>query len=269
MHTEIVSDVSGVLALQDDFLVLLDGQRNLRACAPLRKCILFYSSMEADKDGRYRAGLYIPGYEELVEFQCDTGYQEEFQKLMDEMQGTCAVIAVERYQAEAIVAGMKEKREEECQRAIQGQERRGIFKPITYYKGGRFMFLCELDEEEKKKYLSMAKQFADIDGSSTEEEKAVLYNSQNEMGMKAQVQTGETLEELAAYFSDKSKQVRRTLLFELYMLAFCDGDLTEEEKAVLRMLLEKFNISRKKAKEIRQLAIDLQMQYERILDVLH
>lgn len=246
------------LKMRKDMLKLNDeGLHYIRknqviASAPLYECILFYH--EASEDGYYHLGIHIPGYDQLIEFICDLEQKKEYKKIVHEMKGTCALIEVNKELAAAFLENkIKDTKNQELSGWMSKEET---------------MFLRTLSEEDKLKYLELARLVADIDGTSGDKEKEMIHQAMGEMQVHQMPPVQLSIDELIKHFANKSSEIKKAVLFELYSLVVCDEKMADEEKAVMKNIISAFDINKKKAKEIKQLAVDLQKQYDLILDAL-
>ena len=113
------------------------------------------------------------------------------------------------------------------------------------------MFLSVLSNDEKVKFLNLLNNAANVDGDFSEVEQKQIDAYINEMGLSPEQVKFDPLstEELLAYFSEKSSQIKKCVFVELLALVFVDGKYTEIEKNLLKQTQIQFSLSNEFEKE--------------------
>ncbi|VYU60873.1 hypothetical protein [Clostridium tertium] len=108
------------------------------------------------------------------------------------------------------------------------------------------MFLKELSKEEANAFLNLVSIFAKIDNEFAKEEKALLDEYKEELGLVGSEIKEIGYEDVIQNLKSSSERARRIIYFELVGLALVDGEYEEEEVDFLEKIASEFNIPRAK-----------------------
>lgn len=108
------------------------------------------------------------------------------------------------------------------------------------------MFLKELNKDEANAFLNLVSIFARIDNEFAKEEKALLDEYKEELGLVDSEIQEMVYEDIIESLKSSSDRARRIIYFELVGLALVDGEYEEEEVDFLEKIAAKFNIPRAK-----------------------
>jgi len=101
------------------------------------------------------------------------------------------------------------------------------------------MFLGDLGEEEKRTFLILAWKMVSADGRVTNEEREMLQDAQEEMGLGTADESPDCLDDLnECCKSVTSSKARALMLLELASFAFVDRDYDVRERELLRTVAE-------------------------------
>lgn len=105
-----------------------------------------------------------------------------------------------------------------------------------------FMFLNNLSENEKKAFLTLAKEFILVDGVLSPEEEGLVNIMKAEMGIEDGFPDGEkSRKELFDMF--KSKKSRTSALIEMEGLGYANMEYHVQEKAFINEMAESFGVT--------------------------
>ncbi len=116
------------------------------------------------------------------------------------------------------------------------------------------MFLNQLQDEQKKAFLSLALKLIQADGVTDPREEMIFLAMRQEMGLWQETQLPQgSVEKLSAPFADKKSQ--RIVILELLGLVYADERFQEQEQRLLRGLANLFEISEEDATKIESWAL--------------
>jgi len=102
------------------------------------------------------------------------------------------------------------------------------------------MFLKDLNENQQKLFLGLAKDLIEADKRITDHEIAMIASLSGEMGQPEMICNASD-EVLQAFFPDKISRV--AVMLELIGLSACDGDFSVEEDQVINRLKKVFGMN--------------------------
>lgn len=108
------------------------------------------------------------------------------------------------------------------------------------------MFLKELNKDEANAFLNLVSIFARIDNEFAKEEKALLDEYKEELGLVDSGIKEMVYEDIIESLKSSTDRARRIIYFELVGLALVDGEYEEEEVDFLEKIAAEFNIPRAK-----------------------
>lgn len=108
------------------------------------------------------------------------------------------------------------------------------------------MFLKELNKDEANAFLNLVSIFARIDNEFAKEEKALLDEYKEELGLVDSGIKEMVYEDIIESLKASTDRARRIIYFELVGLALVDGEYEEEEVDFLEKIAAEFNIPRAK-----------------------
>lgn len=108
------------------------------------------------------------------------------------------------------------------------------------------MFLKELNKDEANAFLNLVSIFARIDNEFAKEEKALLDEYKEELGLVDSGISEMVYEDIIESLKSSTDRARRIIYFELVGLALVDGEYEEEEVDFLEKIAAEFNIPRSK-----------------------
>ena len=130
------------------------------------------------------------------------------------------------------------------------------------------MFIKGLSKELQSAFLNLAYTMVYADNQLAEEEKKIFdsYSLEVDVDMK-DAHKVDFAQELAVF--DKCNDViKRRVFFELYAIALIDDVYAEEEKLLVDMMKERFNISDAKMEEMRNGLNNLTNAYKKLEDIV-
>lgn len=111
------------------------------------------------------------------------------------------------------------------------------------------MFLHHLSQEEKKAFLTLAKEFILVDGELSSEEEELVEIMQGEMGITEGYPQGEySRKELFDMFESRRSQI--AAIIEMQGLGYANMEYHTQEKAFIHEMAESFDISDEELAEI-------------------
>ncbi|MDU5111137.1 MAG: hypothetical protein E6248_11865 [Clostridium sp.] len=108
------------------------------------------------------------------------------------------------------------------------------------------MFLKELNKDEANAFLNLVSIFARIDNEFAKEEKALLDEYKEELGLVDSEVSEMAYEDIIESLKSSTDRARRIIYFELVGLALVDGEYEEEEVDFLEKIAAEFSIPRAK-----------------------
>lgn len=108
------------------------------------------------------------------------------------------------------------------------------------------MFLKELNKDEANAFLNLVSIFARIDNEFAKEEKALLDEYKEELGLVDSGIKEMVYEDIIESLKASTDRARRIIYFELVGLALVDGEYEDEEVDFLEKIAAEFNIPRAK-----------------------
>ena len=108
------------------------------------------------------------------------------------------------------------------------------------------MFLKELNKGEANAFLNLVSIFARIDNEFAKEEKALLDEYKEELGVVDSEINEMEYEDIIESLKSSTDRARRIIYFELVGLALVDGEYEDEEVDFLEKIAAEFNIPRAK-----------------------
>ncbi len=102
------------------------------------------------------------------------------------------------------------------------------------------MFLKDLNENQQKLFLGLAKDLIEADNRITDHEIAMIASLSGEMGQPEMICNASD-EVLTSFFPDKISRV--AVMLELIGLSACDGDFSVEEDRVINRLKNIFELT--------------------------
>ncbi|MBS4803400.1 MAG: hypothetical protein KIC47_02885 [Clostridium sp.] len=108
------------------------------------------------------------------------------------------------------------------------------------------MFLKELNKGEANAFLNLVSIFARIDNEFAKEEKALLDEYKEELGLVDSEINEMVYEDIIESLKSSTDRARRIIYFELVGLALVDGEYEDEEVDFLEKIAAEFNIPRAK-----------------------
>lgn len=118
------------------------------------------------------------------------------------------------------------------------------------------MFLDNLSQEDKIKFLELAYKVAYANRELSEEEIAQMHEYRKICGVNSIGNTG-TVDELMTYFGDKSETIRRSVFFEIYTILYSNDKITVSDEVIIGKAHEHFKLDEEVFKEIASAAQDL------------
>lgn len=129
------------------------------------------------------------------------------------------------------------------------------------------MFLQVMNTEEKEKFLEFIYKVANIEGEYVEEEKELINSYKNELGISEILDTC-NIEELIEYFSTKTTEMKKIILFEVIGLINSDDKVVKEEEEFLNKIIVSFGLDNEIVERIKSVAKKLQNVYDEVYDTL-
>lgn len=129
------------------------------------------------------------------------------------------------------------------------------------------MFLQVMNNEEKKNFLEFIYKIANIEGDYAAEEQEIIENYKVELGLSEILDTSD-IEGLINYFSIKTDELKKIILFEIIGLINADEKIVKEEEELLNKVIVSFGLESETVEKINTAAKKLQAVYDEIYDVL-
>lgn len=129
------------------------------------------------------------------------------------------------------------------------------------------MFLQVMNREEREKFLELIYKVANIEGEYAEEEKELIDSYKNELELTEILDTG-NIEGLIEYFSSKTTEMKKIILFEVIGLINVDDKIVKEEEDIFKKLVESFGVDNESVEKIEMVAKKLQQVYDEVYDIL-
>lgn len=108
------------------------------------------------------------------------------------------------------------------------------------------MFLKELSKDESLCFLNLVSIFAKVDNKFVKEEKILLEEYKEELGILDQDVKNMEYNEIVEQLKGSGDRVKKIIYFELVGLALVDGEYEDEEVDFLEKISSEFNIPRAK-----------------------
>ncbi|WP_066870771.1 hypothetical protein [Clostridium mediterraneense] len=106
------------------------------------------------------------------------------------------------------------------------------------------MFLTALNKKEANAFVNLVSEFALADHDINLEEKALIEEACEEMGLADDLLESMSLEEAIALFKNSSAKVKKIVYFELLRLGLVDEDYDMDEVEFLNHVCEELEIAR-------------------------
>ena len=132
------------------------------------------------------------------------------------------------------------------------------------------MFLHELPKELINPYLDLANTLIQADGIVEESEQSVLQLYAVELNLEAlpELHIVDFPTTLKAFDSLPTK-IKKEIYFELFSLSYADSSCSEQERSLLNIVAEQFNIEKTDAEMIENITIKLLFDYEQLGMILN
>lgn len=108
------------------------------------------------------------------------------------------------------------------------------------------MFLNELNKDEAMCFLNLVSTFAKVDNKFAEEEKRLLADYKEELGITDEEMKFIEFNDIISLLKKSSYRARSIIYFELVGVALVDGEYEVEEIDFLDKIAEEFEITRAK-----------------------
>ncbi|MGG7144701.1 hypothetical protein ACQPVP_14760 [Clostridium nigeriense] len=108
------------------------------------------------------------------------------------------------------------------------------------------MFLKELNKDEAMCFLNLVSIFAKVDNKFAKEEKVLVDEYREELGIHSEEITTIEYDEIINILKESSDRSKKIIYFELVGLALVDGEYEDEEIDFLEKIAAEFNITRAK-----------------------
>lgn len=129
------------------------------------------------------------------------------------------------------------------------------------------MFLQVMNNEEKEKFLEFIYKIANIEGEYAEEEQELINSYKNELGV-FEIHDTSNIEKLIDYFSTKTVEMKKIILFEMIGLINADDKVVKEEEELLNKVIASFGLDNEITDRIKSVAKKLQDVYDEVYDTL-
>ncbi len=132
------------------------------------------------------------------------------------------------------------------------------------------MFLCDLPKELIQPYLDLANTLVHSDGVVEESESSILqlYTTELNLERLPALHIVDYRDALAA-FDSLSMKVKKEVYFELFSLSYADSSCSDEERALLDVVRQRFGITANDADMIENITIKLLFDYEQLGMILN
>ena len=114
------------------------------------------------------------------------------------------------------------------------------------------MFIAGLDKKKQEAFLNLAYTMIYADGKLDEREQQLFDSYRLEVEVDLNKAHKVDFEKELSTFDNSSQVEKNKIFFELYAIALIDDIYAEEEKNLVEMMKQKFNISDGKMKEMRE-----------------
>ena len=108
------------------------------------------------------------------------------------------------------------------------------------------MFLNELNKDESICFLNLVSIFARVDNKFAKEEKVLVDEYREELGMASEEIKAMEYDEIINILRASSDKAKKIIYFELVGLALVDGEYEDEEVDFLEKIAAELNVSRAK-----------------------
>ncbi|WP_066896089.1 TerB family tellurite resistance protein [Clostridium nigeriense] len=108
------------------------------------------------------------------------------------------------------------------------------------------MFLNELNKDEAMCFLNLVSTFAKVDNKFAEEEKRLLADYKEELGITDEEMKFIEFNDIISLLKKSSYRARSIIYFELVGVALVDGEYEVEEIDFLEKVSSEFDVSRSK-----------------------
>lgn len=108
------------------------------------------------------------------------------------------------------------------------------------------MFLNELNKDESMCFLNLVSIFARVDNKFAKEEKVLVDEYREELGMASEEIKAMEYDEIINILRASSDKAKKIIYFELVGLALVDGEYEDEEVDFLEKIAAELNVSRAK-----------------------
>lgn len=129
------------------------------------------------------------------------------------------------------------------------------------------MFLRNLSEENKRKYLELAYKIATYDGEYAETEKELMEAYKTETGID-NIENSMDISELIKYFSNESELIQKIVWFELFSMINADYKITSEEEEISQIVKKYFTITQEKMQDIEDVVFLMHRAYKLAINSL-
>jgi len=116
------------------------------------------------------------------------------------------------------------------------------------------MFLKDLNQEEKKRFMELAVRIANADNDFAEEEKTMIQEYNDEMGLDYDIESVDLdsdITEIISQFTGSTSQSINKIFIELIALVMADSKFDETEKTVLEGFMNNYNIPESYLEEVK------------------
>ncbi len=131
------------------------------------------------------------------------------------------------------------------------------------------MYLRVLKDNEKQSFIQLAYSIMNADNVIADEETKMIQAYCDEMSITKPDYSAEKAKSAKDEFADSDLATRRSVYFELYALASCDGSYDETEQVIMNEIRGAFGISRSEAQKLEKLYDDLQITYNAINNAIN
>lgn len=103
------------------------------------------------------------------------------------------------------------------------------------------MFLQELNEMERKKFLELAVHGMKVNNELHESQLEIIDTFKLEMGLEAYEVTDTNIDDILSFFVDSTKSVKKIVFIELFGVLLSDGVFDDMEKELVQLCSNKWS----------------------------
>lgn len=131
------------------------------------------------------------------------------------------------------------------------------------------MFLNQLNQKEKKTFMSLSVHVANSNGILADEEKEMIQEYCREMGLDSfNVKDAVPMEDVLTVFKQSDLHIRKIVLFEILGLAYADGEYEDTEDDFIIQFATAIGLNKETVEEQETLLVEYLEILKKIVQIV-